>query len=223
MATQHGKRGPTWHEVVGRFPDEQDCLASFLAYETAEILAGEKPANLINLVDREHHCGRNFYRLWKRYGTALLARSGLACRELIDRGDSLLLLIHAPLQLQRLLAQENVTVLLRRAGYPAPGSSTAILAELEERIRQRQGFPHEIGIFLGYPLKDVVAFMGWIPLPFTCQGPWKIYGSPEQSLALAECHRSCRNRMVRQLARCTTPVECLKPSGPTRELFRSIN
>jgi hypothetical protein len=120
-----------------------------------------------------------------------------------------LLLIYAPLPLQRLLAQENVTVLLRRAGYSVPGSSAAILAELEERIRQKDGFPHEIGIFLGYPLKDVVAFMGWIPLPFTCQGPWKIYGQPEKSLDLAATHQRCRERMVRKLARCCRPEECL--------------
>jgi hypothetical protein len=212
MRNHHHPIQPHWHSVSRRFPEARDCLASFLAYESAEILAGVKPASLINLVDRDHHCGRNFYQLWKRFGTELLARSGLACRELIDRGDSLLLLIYAPLQLQRLLAQENVTVLLRRAGYSVPGSSATILAELEERIRQKDDFPHEIGIFLGYPLKDVVAFMGWIPLAFTCQGPWKIYGQPEKSLDLAACHRRCRERMVRKLARCCRPEECLSPS-----------
>lgn len=202
---------PHWHTVASRFPGARDCLASFLAYETAEILAGVKPASLINLVDRPHHCGRNFYRLWKECGRELLEHSGLVGRELIDRGDSLLLFVYAPQQLAELLAQKSVRVLLRRAGYPAVDSCAVILGELEGRIRQGGGFPHEIGIFLGYPLKDVVAYLGWVRLPFTCQGPWKIYGRAEQSLDLAECHRRCRCRMVQRLASCTSPVECLQP------------
>ena len=38
--------------------------------------------------------------------------------------------------------------------------------------------------------------MGWAPLPFTCQGPWKIYGDPTVSLGLAEAFRQSRCRMV---------------------------
>lgn len=223
MQHKHRQTQPHWHSVVSRFPGARDCLASFLAFESAEILAGAKPANLINLVDRPHHCGRNFYRLWKESGQELLDSCGLIGRELVDRGDSLLLLVYAPQQLEVLLAQKNVRVLLRRAGYPEAGSSAVILAELEKRCRAGEGFPHEIGIFLGYPLKDVVAFMGLVRIPFTCQGPWKIYGQPGQSLALAENHRRCRARMVQRLARCTTPVECLQARHTAAPSFMSVN
>jgi len=208
MRNNHHPIQPHWHSVARRFPAARDCLASFLAYESAEILAGVKPANLINLVDRDHHCGRNFYRLWKEGGRALLAQSGLVGRELIDRGDSLLLLVYAPQLLETLLLRTATRAMLQRAGY-AVADSEAVLSELEERCRVGEGFPHEIGIFLGYPLKDVAAFLGWVALPFTAQGPWKIYGQPEMSLDLAATHRRCRERMVRKLARCCRPEECL--------------
>jgi hypothetical protein len=52
----------------------------------------------------------------------------------------------------------------------------------------------------GYPAKDVAAFMGLVKLPFACQGPWKIYGDPLQSLGLAEQYRCCRQRMCAVLA-----------------------
>ena len=42
-------------------------------------------------------------------------------------------------------------------------------------------FPHEIGIFLGYPLKDVVGFMGYGNYKFYKTKYWKIYGDPEIS------------------------------------------
>lgn len=203
------KRRPSWHELAGRFADERECLASFLALEAAEVLAGEKPANLINVANRQRPCGRNLYRMWQRHGATLLRRGGLAVRELADRGDALLLLIYRPEALAALLARKSVAGFLRRAGYPDPADPEATLAELQSRVSAER-FPHEIGVFLGYPLKDVAAFMGWVGLPFTCQGPWKIYGDPRGSLSLAEAFRQCRCRMARRLARCATPVDCLK-------------
>jgi hypothetical protein len=202
--------GPRWLSLADRFPEARDCLASFLAYECAEVLAGSKPSNLINLVDRPHPCGRNFYRLWREYGAGLLARSGLTSRVLVDRGDSLLLLVYTPSQLEALLAKPAVKAMLRRAGYGRREEPAAILDQLAARCRQTRDFPHEIGIILGYPLKDVAAFMGWIKLPFAAQGAWKIYGQAEESLRLAACHRRCRNRMAKRLETCSTPVDCLQ-------------
>ena len=206
------KRRPIWHDLAERFADERECLASFLALEAAEVLDGEKPANLINVANRRRTCGRNLYRMWQRHGATLLRQGGLAVRELADRGDSLLLLLYRPQPLAALLARPNVVGFLRKAGYTNPADPQTSLTELQSRI-SAEGFPHEIGVFLGYPLKDVAGFMGWAPLPFTCQGPWKIYGDPTGSLGLAEAFRQSRCRMARRLARCATPVDCLQVVG----------
>jgi len=89
---------------------------------------------------------------------------------------------------------------LHKAGYEANASTEALLAELRRRTTNNDSFPHEIGLFIGYPAKDVAAFMGLINLPFTCQCLWKIYGNPDQSLGLAEQFRCCRQRMGAILA-----------------------
>jgi len=200
---------PHWHQLAGRFGDDSECLACFLALETAELLAGEKPANLINVVNRTQVCGKNLYRLWKRHGETLLRDSGLVGRELIDRGDSVLLFIFRPEVLTALLSRKDVAAVLRRARYREPLDLDRVLAELESRVLSGEAFPHEIGVFLGYPLKDVVSFMGWAPLPFACQGPWKIYGNPDSSLKLAGTFHHCRRRMARRLGSCETPFDCL--------------
>jgi hypothetical protein len=212
------KKRPLWNDLAPHFADERECLASFLALETAEVLEGKKPANLLNIGSRPQACGKNLYPLWKRHGAALLRRSGLAVREMVDRGDSVLLFIYCPAALTALLAQRNVRILLGRAGYEITPDIEATLTELQSRLAG-ESFPHEIGIFLGYPLKDVVAFMGWVPLPFTSQGPWKIYGAPEKSLSLAETFLECRCRMASRLACCSTPVDCLKVVGSDRKFF----
>lgn len=49
---------PMWQELSRRFPHDRDCLASYLALETAEVLEGVKPANLVNVVNKRRSCGR---------------------------------------------------------------------------------------------------------------------------------------------------------------------
>ena len=202
-------RRPGWQELSGRYPLDRDCLASFLVLELAEVLQGAKPANLVCLSNRPRSCGRNLYLLWKEHGAALLEESGLKVRELADRGSSILLLLYSPQALGSLLGQKSVRVILGKAGYQSPVEFESVLSELEKRVGG-EGFPHEIGAFLGYPLKDVVGFMGWVQLPFTCQGPWKIFGDPRESLKLAETHRQCRRSVSLELAAMDNPRQCLQ-------------
>ena len=200
---------PGWQDFSRLYTEDRDCLASFLALELAEVLQGAKPANLVCLSNKRRSCGRNLYLLWKEHGSALIEASGLKVRVLADRGTSVLLLLYSRDALGSLLAQKSVRVILGKAGYPEPACFEAVLSELEHRV-EGEGFPHEIGVFLGYPLKDVVGFMGWAQLSFTCQGPWKIFGNPAPSLELAENHRKCRCEMSLQLASGCNPLDCLK-------------
>jgi uncharacterized protein DUF3793 len=203
---------PGWQDFSLRYPKDRDCLASFLALELAEVLQGEKPANLVPLANKRRSCGRNLYLLWKEHGQALIEESGLKVRLLADRGSSLLLLLYCPVALEALLERKSVRVILGKAGYGEPADTEKVLAELESRMAG-EGFPHEIGVFLGYPLKDVVGFLGWAQLSFTCQGPWKIFGNPAESLRLAETHRECRCHISRQLASGLSPHDCLKAAA----------
>ncbi|HBG07119.1 MAG: hypothetical protein A2075_14415 [Geobacteraceae bacterium GWC2_58_44] len=204
-----------WQELSERYPQDRDCLASFLVLELAEVLQGEKPANLVCLANKRRSCGRNLYLLWKEHGQALLEESGLKVRVLADRGSSVLLLLYCPMALGSLLGQKSVQIILGKAGYQEPAEPEKVLSELEKRMAG-EGFPHEIGVFLGYPLKDVVGFMGWAQISFTCQGPWKIFGNPAESLRLAETHRECRCRISQQLASGCNPHDCLKAAAAVR-------
>ncbi|BCR04734.1 hypothetical protein DESUT3_18030 [Desulfuromonas versatilis] len=202
---------PLWKEISPRFATDRDCLAAFLALETAEILEGVKPGNLVNLVNRTQVCGRNLYHLWKAFGPALATDCGLESRVLCDRGSSLLIYFYDRQAMENLIHVPGAKALLKRSGYPEELSLDAALSLLQNRISG--DFPHEIGVFLGYPLKDVAAFMGLVSIPFACQGPWKIYGDPTRSLHLAEVHRASRRRMAWRVARCSDPRECLNRSA----------
>jgi len=199
---------PEWQEISARFKEPRECLISFLALEAAEVIAGEKPANMISIVNRRRLCGRNPYELWKQWGASVLAGSGLSVFELADSNNAVLLLIYRQDALLDLIARPGVRALLRRAGYDGSAGLCDLLERLASRI-STGSFPHEVGIFLGYPLKDVAGFMGLAAIPFTCQGPWKIFGNPGESLRLADRFRYCRISMGEHLTRCISPCECL--------------
>lgn len=187
--------------MLGSFTDPLDCLTAHLMLECSEVLAGVKPANLISLVNRTRPCGRNLYQLWQLHHAQLAKRrADLTFMVLKNGAQAVLLLCYNHDQLERHLAHAGIRALLHKAGYEAGASCTALVNELRGRLGSSDSFPHEIGLFIGYPAKDVAAFMGLVKLPFACQGPWKIYGNPAQSLALAEQFRCCRQRMAAILA-----------------------
>lgn len=208
---QISPRFPFWQGLSDRFRDTRNCFAAYLALEAAEVIEGAKPGNLINLVNRDRSCGLNPYRLWHLHSRSILGGSGLQARVMTDRGDSLLLFIYRDDLLRELLQRRGVSIILRRQGYEQPDDLPFVLNQLRDRILTCP-FPHEIGIFLGYPLKDVLAFMGEIRLAFSCQGPWKIYGDPAPSLELACRYRECRTKMADRLRSTDTPSRCLKVS-----------
>ena len=56
------------------------------------------------------------------------------------------------------LRRPGVARFLAAYGYTSAAPEHA-LAHLRQRIQEGEGFPHEIGIFLGYPLGDVIGFI----------------------------------------------------------------
>jgi hypothetical protein len=207
-------RKPVWPDIAHRFPDDRDCLAAFIAFASAEVLGGIKPSSLVNLLDRPRRCGKNHHAIWKAHGEEIIRKSPLEAKVMVERSDSLLLLLFDRDMVSGLLESRGIRALLRRSGYPLENGVDGLLSELASRFASG-GVPHEIGIVLGYPLKDVAGFMGVRRLPFACQGPWRIYGNPRQSLLLAEAYRQCRCRMADRLMAGAGPFECLEISRVT--------
>ena len=52
-------------------------------------------------------------------------------------------------------------------------------------------FPHEIGIFLGYPLHDVIGFIKNKGMNSKYTGLWKVYGDKDASMKMFEKFRKC--------------------------------
>lgn len=222
MATQirATQQQPNASAVLEQFSDPLDCLTAHLMLECAEVLAGVKPANLISLVNRTRPCGMNLYQLWHQFNERVISRlNNLQFMLLHNKGTALLLLCYSKASLEQHLAHSGIRALLHKAGYASEAEIDRLLAELKRRVATQKSFPHEIGLFIGYPAKDVAAFMGVVKLPFTCQGPWKIFGNPGQSLHLAEQFRSKRSCMGSRLLQCSDVNQCLASLKTDHQLF----
>jgi hypothetical protein len=60
---------PDSQQIIAGFASPPDCLTAHLMFESSEVLAGVKPANLISIVNRYRPCGRNLYQLWQQHNS----------------------------------------------------------------------------------------------------------------------------------------------------------
>lgn len=59
---------------------------------------------------------------------------------------------------QDILAESSVQTYLAAKGYRTDSEVQEIIKDLTDRIKPDTLFPHEIGVILGYPVEDVIAF-----------------------------------------------------------------
>lgn len=135
--------------VTAALPLER-CLVEYCA----PTLAGIKTASMFCIPLEDAGCLETQVAQWD----AVLRGKGLSLRMLRRQGDRALLYLFRPARLQQDLDQPGVRSLLARYGYRAFQAEEA-LAQLQTRLREQGGFPHEIGLFLGYPLGDVAGFI----------------------------------------------------------------
>ncbi len=92
-------------------------------------------------------------------------------------------------------------------GYPCANADRCVVA-LVEKLHECNEFPHEIGLFLGYPPVDVEGLIDHGVKDFKCVGDWKVYGDEEQARqtfaryrACTECYHAqwCSGKSVEQL------------------------
>ncbi|MDI9502529.1 MAG: DUF3793 family protein [Bacillota bacterium] len=115
---------------------------------------------------------------------------GLRLLPLRIREGRALLYVFRPRCLQNDLSDAKACAYLQQCGY-ARRSLNADVACLRCRVCQSAEFPHEIGLFLGYPPEDVLAFIEKGPKHCKLTGCWKVYHNPEQAKEVFARFKDC--------------------------------
>lgn len=92
--------------------------------------------------------------------------------------------------LRRDLSNQAVIELLQKRGYQDIRLEPCV-RQLIGRLRENGEFPHEIGVFLGYPPEDVCGFIENKACGQKCVGCWKVYGDEKTARRTFEKYKKC--------------------------------
>ena len=103
--------------------------------------------------------------------------------------------------------QKDVAQLLREYGYH-PECPGGCIARLGDKLRHTREFPHEVGLFLGYPPEDVKGFIKHKGECSKCVGCWKVYGDVTKAEDTFDRYKKCTDEYKARF-RQGTPLEQL--------------
>lgn len=165
-----------------------------LAFHTAPALLGIKAANLVSLIRTDFNIYENIAEF-----NAKVVSKGLEMKVFCECGNRVLALVYNKKLLKELLSQESKRTFLKNYGYGEDFSVEECLERLATRVSEEKQFPHEIGIFLGYPVEDVIGFIENNGANFKFCGYWKVYGNVEKAKHMFENYNRCRNFLCNKL------------------------
>ena len=158
---------------------------TLLVRHCAPTLAGAKTGSLFSCSFGSKEAMRACLLRWNK----LLRNRGLHVLPLCSRRERILVYIYRPQALKRDLGRRQAAELLAELHYPLPCPQRCV-AHLMARLTEAPTFPHEIGLFLGYPPEDVLGFIR-DPAACKCSGCWKVYGNASAAKARFAAYREC--------------------------------
>lgn len=129
-----------------------------------------------------------------------LVKKGLRLLPLRFTQAKALIYLYRPGKLRRDFSQDAAADLLRCHGYE-PERCEHCVKQLACKLRTESEFPHEIGLFLGYPPEDVAGFISHGPDCCKCTGCWKVYGDEEAARKTFAQFKKCTRIYCQQHAK----------------------
>lgn len=149
-------------------------------------LAGMKTGNIFTCSFENIAEMRDNIRGWN----LMLGKKGLRVLPLRFQNNRALVYVYRPAHLSEDLKHDIACQLLQERGYCMKSPERCIL-HLMKRLGESDEFPHEIGLFLGYPPEDVWGFIENKAESCKCVGCWKVYGNAEAAQKLFAKYKKC--------------------------------
>ena len=156
-------------------------------------LAGIKTANMFNCTYYDLDTLFNTIRMLNRK----LSTKSLRIVPLRIGKSTALIYVYRPKKLAHDLQDELACPLLEKHGYECSMPSKCII-RLMERLQDNVHFPHEIGLFLGYPPEDVQGFIDNKAQKCKYKGCWKVYGDEQKARILFARYKKCTDIYTKQ-------------------------
>ena len=128
----------------------------------------------------------------------ILRRKGLRVIPLRYTDNYVLIYLYRLENLKKDLMRPVTRSILCEKGYNCTDPDKCVV-QLVKHVKDDKDFPHEIGLFLGYPEKDVKGFMNSPDEGVLCVGYWKVYGDVEKAERTFKLFNRCTEVYCRAL------------------------
>lgn len=157
--------------------EDKEYMTNIITYAISPTISGYKPSTIITISNKY----KSMYNLWSRYGREYLNEINLNVYEIKSEADLKILLFYNEKLLFNTIFNKDNMKFLMKFGYSTLMSLNECLNLLKLRYSECI-FPHEIGIFLGIPIKDVEDFINYNGSGCVYCGYWKVYHDRKTAL-----------------------------------------
>lgn len=182
-----------WKRQTEHLPATTAEFERWLFVHVSSVLLGGKAGELLNLPANQF--GMTIVERLARVAT-LTGLWGVSYQVLNQDATATQIVIYNWEKVQQVLVGVSPCVLSCELNYARGLNPAEFLAEVARRWHERGDIPHEIGLALGYPPKDVLGYMGLLPLQCTGCCGWRIYGDPTDSLCQSRMFADARQQAI---------------------------
>lgn len=161
-------------------------MENILIAHCSPTLASLKTANLFTVA---YSCTQELEREVLNLDEMLRAK-GVRVTIIRRSNEKALVYVYRENKLAADLQRTSVQTFLQAHGYQYTTVQEAV-DHLKTRFQSLDSFPHEIGLFLGYPPDDVQAFIKHKGQHCKACGYWKVYSNEQEALRLFAKFKKC--------------------------------
>lgn len=172
----------------------QRHLDECLIFHCAPALAGIKPSSLVSCAAVDYPA---FDKDLRELNSKLNPK-GIFFAPVCGCKNRVLLLVYRESKLAAHLSDSKVKQYLENEGYPVSLGTKAVINHLKTRLASSAAFPHEVGVLLGYPVSDVLAFVSNKGKNCKLSGYWKVYSNLREAALLFSRYDRCREVLCRR-------------------------
>lgn len=166
-------------------------LEKLILVHCATVLGKAKPASIISCCEYDRDSVDDALDALRRK----LLRQGCVLREVCRCEHHVTLFIYHRWMLAAFLGAPGVLGFLVGKGYDVASGMDSMVDALLERYRKTMTVPHEIGVFIGYPLQDVLEFERRGGKGYKLCRYWKVYSDEKEAVKLFDWYDRCRLRV----------------------------
>lgn len=176
--------------------DDKSYIFMLVAHNAAPTIGKVKPSSLVVF---KKTIRRDLFSNWERYKYDIVSSLNVNFYELKRTEDSVYVLFYDYIKLKNILKNTENMAFLNRFGYRDEMNIYEALWLLKKRYEQ--ACPHEIGIFLGYPVSDVFDFIECPNKECLMRGYWKVYNDIEYAKEVFKSYDEAKIKVVRHTAK----------------------